>query len=275
MSTNLPATRSDGFDTYTESVDGHEDRAASGGGVFLNFGLDAQWHRSTDKAVVTGTALVLMSLERRCVRRVMVDGKQRNEETQVISSGPWPDTDAWNAQLPAAEKVPDFNGNPTGPWFKEATLRFVDPDTLTKYTWTARLSTAGAAMCVRDIKDKVQYMRQFRPGATAVVELSTTPMRTKFGERPRPHLEVASWIQQGSSDDGDAVAALPAPQGPAGPAGAAEVVEATPIKAAKAAPRAKAAKVKATGTKSFFAPKTVTPPTLAEELNDEIPDLGR
>jgi hypothetical protein len=149
MSTNLPATRSDGFDTYTESVDGHEDRAANGGGVFLNFGLDAQWHRSTDKAVVTGTALVLMSLERRCVRRVMVDGKQRNEETQVISSGPWPDTDAWNAQLPAAEKVSDFNGNPTGPWFKEATLRFVDPDTLTKYTWTARLSTAGAAMCPR------------------------------------------------------------------------------------------------------------------------------
>jgi hypothetical protein len=273
MVNTLPATRSDGFDTYTESVDGHEDRAVKDGGVFLNFGLDAQWHRSTDKAVVTGTSLVLMSLERRCVRRVMVDGKQRNEETQVITAGPWPDTDAWNEQLPAAEKVPDFNGNPTGPWFKEASLRFVDPDTLTKYTWTARLSTAGAAMCVRDIKDKVQYMRQFRPGATAVVKSATTPMRTKFGERPRPHLEVASWIQQDTSDDGDAVAALPAPQG----AGIAEVVEAEPAKAVKAAakPAAKAKHAKAKAAGSFFAPKSVTPPTLAEELNDEIPTFGR
>jgi hypothetical protein len=273
MSTVI-AIHSDGFDTYTESVDGHEDKAAASGGVFLNFGLDAQWHRSTDKAVVTGLSLVLMSVERRCVRRVVVDGKQRNEEVQVITSGPWPDTDAWNEQLPATEKVPDFNGNPIGPWFKEAYLRFVDPDTLTKYTWTARLSTAGAAMCVRDIKDKVQYMRQFRPGATAVVTLAMTPMRTKFGERPRPHLEVASWIQQGTSDDGDAVAALPAPQGSAGTA---EVVEAEPAKAAKAAakPTAKPKDAKAKAAGSFFAPKSVTPPTRAEELNDSLPDFGR
>ena len=89
---NLPTIRSDGFDTYTESVEGREDKASSGGGVYLNFGLDAQWHRSTDKGIMTGTALVLMSIERRCVRRIMVDGKQKTDEVQVISSGPWPNT---------------------------------------------------------------------------------------------------------------------------------------------------------------------------------------
>jgi hypothetical protein len=115
--TNLPAIHSDGFDHFDDRIEG-QDTAPRGGGVtFLSFGLDGIWRAGPDKTQMSGVVLVISSLERRAVRREMMDGKPRQAEVLVIGPGErFPDVAAWNASLPDAEKLPGFSGGLEGPW---------------------------------------------------------------------------------------------------------------------------------------------------------------
>jgi hypothetical protein len=107
-------------------------------------------------------------------------------------------------------------------------------------------------MCVREFREKVRLMRQFRGERVfAVVTLTDTYMATRFGGRQRPELEVKRWIRLGPEGK-----ALPAPSTPSlPPAG----TEAQPNQIAKLVdPQAGI--------------QMVTKPTLKEQMgNDEVP----
>jgi hypothetical protein len=72
--TNQIAIRGDGFDTYSDGVQGREEKTGGGHHIFLGFGIDQKWRRSSDKGEMTGAALVAVNLERRAVRREMCPG---------------------------------------------------------------------------------------------------------------------------------------------------------------------------------------------------------
>jgi hypothetical protein len=261
------AIRGDGFDTFTASVEGQEEN--SGPRVnYLSFGVDSQWRTGPEKRLMTGAALLVTNLERRVVRRAVVDGKIKVVETQVIDDGKFPNLVEWNNQLPKSEWVPNFNGVPEGPWAGNTVVMFLDPATLEQYHWTARMNTEGSVQAVRDLRDKVAAKRAYcGESVVPLATLTSTHMPTKFGGRQRPHFEISDWSLLGKGGAEENAPALPPPSN--GGSGAA----AAAVEAAAEAAKAKVMTKKA-AAKSFYAPP-VAPNILGGELNDEIPDLGR
>jgi hypothetical protein len=147
----------------------------------------------------------------------------------------------WNDQVPKSEWLVDMNGKPKGPWQFQQVCHLLDPKSMAQFHWVD--STTGGSICIRECIDSVKAMRRFRPGAAPVIELSEKFMNTKFGGRNRPHFIIRSWVNLPGSEPQQA-AALPAP-----------------ISAA----------AKPITTLDVAAPlETVKPPTVAEEMNDEI-----
>jgi hypothetical protein len=139
-------------------------------------------------------------------------------------------------------------GKPQGPWQRQRLVYFVDLDTMQKYTWPSRVETIGADICVREFREKVRTMRQFRGECVfAVVKLTDTYMPTRFGGRQRPDLLPVRWIKLGPAEP-----ALPAPT--------ATVLPPADVKSES---------VKTVEPQSGI--QTVEPPSLAEQMNDEVP----
>src|SRR5262249_56438775 len=106
-------------------------------------------------------------------------------------------------------------------------------------------STYGAERAVKDLEQRVEWMRAMRgERVSPLVKLMSKPMKTKFGKKQRPHFEVHDCRELGGGGNG-ALPNKPAPQlnGPA---------------PAKADPAAKVG-------------KPVEPVSSTEELNDKIP----
>jgi hypothetical protein len=93
-----------------------------------------------------------------------------------------------------------------GPWQMQHVLYLVDPQTLDKFTYPT--STTGGSIAIRELVDKVKWMRRHRPDANAVVTLSDVHMNTRFGGRQRPHFNVVRWI--GLNDKGALSTSKPA-----------------------------------------------------------------
>jgi len=67
--------------------------------------------------------------------------------------------------------------------------------------WTALFPTVGGGIAVRDLIDRVSWMRKFRGEQVyAVVSPSAAPMKTRHGTRLRQHFVIKRWI--GLSSDG-------------------------------------------------------------------------
>jgi hypothetical protein len=163
---------------------------------------------------------------------------------------PWPNVDGMNAKCPKSEWG-EYQGRAQGPWQRQRLVYFVDIDTMQKYTWPSRVETIGADICVREFREKVRLMRQFRGECVyAVVALRDTYMPTRFGGRQRPDLVPVRWIKLGPSET-----ALPAPTTPALPSPDVQAHSDQPVKTID--PQSEI--------------QTVEPPSLREQMNDEIP----
>jgi hypothetical protein len=130
--------------------------------------------------------------------------------------------------------------------------------------------TAGGNIAIRELAEKTKWMRGFRGAAVCpVVSLSDTFMNTKFGGRQRPHFIIRSWISLGGG--GEELPALPSPD--VAPNKPAEPVKAAPEPvAAKTAESAKSNRRRQTlKSRSFAVGDTVAPPSLREEMNDDMP----
>ena len=230
----------DGFDTYNDAIEGGEDQAPSGRviqGMRIKFTNEACWIDDADNELPANLELVVVD-----IGRVVQKWKnQQPVETIVLGPGEkFPDVAKLNDACPRSEWREGPSGQPQGPWQAQHIAYLLDPKTMSRFTWPT--GTVGGAIAIRDLVDKVKWMRKFR-GANVfpVVTLADVHMNTRYGGRQRPHFEIVRWATFGPG--GEAEGALPAPDRPT----------ATPS---------------AQGASGM---RTVQPPSAKEATGDEIP----
>jgi hypothetical protein len=246
---NLPM--SDGFDgREDDSVQGEEQKTSSNRiiqGHRLSFSLDYKW--LVDDAEEFPKTGELVAIESRRLVQKWVGGVPMGHFF-VAPDEPWPNVVDMNEKCSKSEWG-EYNGKPQGPFQRQRVVYFVDLNTMQKYTWPSRVDTVGADICVREFRERVRLMRQFRGACVyAVVALRDTYMPTRYGGRQRPDLVPVRWITLGPSKT-------------ALPASAAPVLPSPDVKAQSDQP------VKTVDPQSGI--QTVEPPTLSEQMGDEIP----
>ena len=122
---------------------------------------------------------------------------QKPIETRIITPTNPVNVDALNAALPIEEWEDGLDGLPRTPWQIQYVVYLINPADAAMYT--ALNSTTGFRIAFDQLCEKVKYMRALS-GAPVVpiVRLSSAPMKTKFGTKPRPHFHVVEWRQFGS-----------------------------------------------------------------------------
>ena len=116
---------------------------------------------------------------------------ENGKPVKTITDLPLPDVDKLNAAIPEEDWEDGING-PRPPWTKQHVVYLLDPKTAGVFTYIN--NTAGAAIAVRELRDKVSMMRKLRgANVVPVVELSAKPMKTKFGMKQRPHFKIIDW----------------------------------------------------------------------------------
>jgi hypothetical protein len=138
-------------------------------------------------------------------------------------------------------------GQPRGPWQGTHLLYLGDPETMNRLSYPT--STVGGIICIRELRDKICWMRRLKRSSDIypVVRFAKKWMNTRFGGRNRPHFEIVRWVRLGG--EGGEVEALPSPTAPTSPATAVAKPENMPL-------------------------TEVKEPTLAEEMDDAIPDFS-
>jgi hypothetical protein len=172
-------------------------------------------------------------------------------ETRVLEPGEkFPNLEELNASVPQSEWREGPDGKLRGPWQAEYLTYLLNPGTVERFTYAT--STIGGGIAVRDLVDRVSLMRRFRGEQVyALVSLSASPMKTRYGTRPRPNFVIKRWV--GLSSDG----ATPATEPPA---------LSTPRTADLSTTQAATDNT----NKKSAGLKEVRRPSISEELNDEI-----
>jgi hypothetical protein len=162
---------------------------------------------------------------------------------------PLPDHEALNAQIPEEEWGTGFDGKPRAPWQFNWVVYLLNCEDAGTFTFIN--STRGAQIATERLEDRIKWMRTLRGNdVTPIVRLESRPMKTGFAGvvKQRPEFTIIEWR--------DLNVKHAAPQ-----------IEHKAETAAEPAPEHKK-KAKAT------VGKPVKPTTLAEEIDDGIPDFG-
>jgi hypothetical protein len=158
-------------------------------GSFLKFTEQGKW---VEVGLSVPSGLRLLAIETTTVLQRWKDQKV----VDVITERPFPNIDELNEAVPKEEWETDRNGQLRKPYQHTWLLYLLNPATMEKYTFVS--STVGGRIAVSELKDAVAFMRRYREESTlAVVELSSKPMRTRFGERPRPFFKILEWRAAG------------------------------------------------------------------------------
>jgi hypothetical protein len=170
-------------------------------------------------------------------------GKEQDLLDYIIEQPdqPLPDVDALNAQIPEEEWGESF-GKPRAPWQFNWVVYLLDCKDAGTYTFIN--STHGAQIATERLEDRIKWMRTLRGNdVTPIVRLESRPMKTSHAGvvKQRPEFTVIEWR--------DLSVKHAAPQ-----------IEHKTEAAAEPAP--KKAKVG----------KPVKPATIAEEIDDDLPD---
>jgi hypothetical protein len=219
-------------DHYDDGFSDFEPSERTIQGSFLKFTQEGKW---TEVGITVPSGLKLLAAETASILQRWKDQKV----VDTISQRPFPDIDTLNEAIPKEEWEIDLNGQPRPPYQHTSILYLLNPTTMEKFTYAT--STVGGRIAVSELKDSVVFMRRYRGESTlAVVELSSKPMRTRFGERPRPFFRILEWR---ASSGGTA---------------------ALPVALPKQLAAAPAVTAPLPGNK-------VEAPTLQEQLNDSLP----
>jgi hypothetical protein len=257
-------TTSDGFEGYSDHIEGNESPQQRGliRGTRLTFNNVGEWETPDGETVGGDVKLIATNIIRAVVKWGAGADKKPPEETIEVPPGrPFPDIEAMNNAIPKDQ----WRQGPAGlqgPWQAQQLVVMIEPRSMDTFTYVT--STVGGGIAVRDLVDQVKTMRRYRGQVSPIVTLGDAPMRTRFGERRRPHFTIVDWVHMAGAEE-PAQAALPSPETTA-------VIEAEPLPKPEPskegpAPAAKAAKTrKRSGSFDHVAPLSTK-----EELNDEIP----
>lgn len=153
----------------------------------------------------------------------------KNNAAEDILDKPLPDAGELNATIPVQEWELGTDGKPRLPWAHTVVVYLVNLSTGENYTYTG--ATVGAHIAFDALKEAVITMRAFRgTRCMPLVNLSSRPMRMKFGQGKRPHFEIVRYCTPG--DEGNAVPAGPSAPQLSGPVAA----EKTPAPTTTSAP---------------------------------------
>jgi hypothetical protein len=265
----------DGFAGFLDEYDGGTDTAIPRMivGARIKFTNDAHWVTAEGDELDPGLKLVAVKVARVVQKWI----EEQPVETIVVPSGqPFPDVEGMNKACPQSEWREDFNGVLRGPWQAQKIGYFTDPKSLDQYTYPT--STIGGSRAISELADKVSWMQRYRgSGVIPIIELSSVHMPTRFGGRMRPHFKIVDWITPGGGGGGgNGGESLPPPKPQDAPT-AITAASTTPTPAepspkppanAEVTPPAKPKRKGGEKQKGF---KTVSEPTLKEEMSDEIP----
>ena len=97
--------------------------------------------------------------------------------------------------LPDRDKTlwqPGLDGKPADPWKDSRYMHLIDLRTGQDYTFVT--DTDGGRMAVGELKNAIRNVRIARPGALAVIKLDTGTFKSrKFGLVPRPVFEIVEY----------------------------------------------------------------------------------
>jgi hypothetical protein len=175
-------------------------------GTFLKFTTDAIWRTGDGVAIEPGRRLIALG----CATILQCWRGGMPVDTIVKEAGKdLPDIDTLNNKIPPDQWEVGLTGERRPPWQVQRVVYLLDPETAERLTFAS--GAIGARVAVSDLKDRVSTMQMLR-GANVrpVIELSSKPMKTRFGVRQRPEFVITEWIE--FSDDG--VPRLAAPKSP-------------------------------------------------------------
>jgi hypothetical protein len=198
----------DGFDGHTVECEGAKGIVSSSvivGGL-LRFGTDAPYWSCNDEAFPSERELAAVNVLRVVTKWV---DEVKVEEIILQPNQRFPDLEKLNAEAPKSEWVERF-GKMQGPWQGQQLVYFLDPHSMDRFTWPARITTIGASRAVGDLVVAVKTMRRLRDGqhVIPIVRLSDVHMPTAYGGRQRPDLKIVRWVTFGAETK-----ALPADNG--------------------------------------------------------------
>jgi hypothetical protein len=196
----MPLDSIDDYDATIERRDG--DSGIGGAGGFLPAGERIVFSRAEDwrdqyDVSLTGKRVIHHDTIR-IVTRWGLDNKPVDTPRILGPGEPFPDVDMINENIDKSEWLPAFDGTPhaRGPVQNQHVMTFIDPTSMIKYVWPSPVSTIGSSICVRELTESVQRMRQFRGERVyATVEFGKCPFRTRYGERQRPTLRICGWVR--------------------------------------------------------------------------------
>src|SRR5262249_13011259 len=208
-------------------------------GTLVKFTNEATWVTRDDDEIPADLELIAVDVGR------VVQKWEAGKPVETIVLEPnqkFPDIVEMNEKIPREDWVGGPDGQLRGPWQAQHILYLLDPATMDRYSFPT--GTTGGGIAIRELRDKLVWIRRLRgQNVYPVVTLSDAFMKTKWGGRQRPHFTIVRWVRLGG--EGGEVGALPPP--PTTPTPASLAQSASPL---------------------------VTEPSLAEEMDDEIPDLG-
>jgi hypothetical protein len=165
---------------------------------------------------------------------------------------PLPDVDELNAKIPQNEWELGLDNKPRPPWQLNYVVYLLNPATADTYTFLN--STIGARIAFERLSDKFHWMRKLRGlGVVPLVKLDSRPMKTDFGQKMRPEFTILDW---GDIETAPGIKQQETPQ----------------IEQQKPASDSTPTNTSNTTTKIKFG-KPVKPVTLAEEIDDDLPEF--
>ena len=250
-----PAKLVDNFEGWDDGVEG-DDRPQGAGiiqGTLIKFTNEYTWVMRDGEELPENLELCPVDV----LRVVQKWQDQQPIETIILEPHQkFPDIKKMNEEAPKEELVEGPDGKMHGPYQAQHIVYLLDPKTMDKYTFPT--GTAGGAIAVRELRDKIVWMRKFRgPNVYPTVLLRDTFFPTRFGGRQRPHFKILPnrWVRLGGEGDqiepASGLTPLPPPT----------TATATPDKPIEPAT-----------VQSELPLETVKEPSLKEELNDDLPD---
>ena len=267
---------SDGVDNFSPEQIGRK-AGAFGGARLLKF-VDGHFVTREGEEIGPDKELVVLGLNKvvqKFVGRKLLD-------TIIVPDGEnVPNLNEMNDAAPREEWGVDLNNNPVGPYTLVLVLKLINGVTLDRFAFIT--NSVGGSIAIGDLSDKTRIMRRFRgPNVSPVVSLGVTTFRTNFGPKKRPDFRIVRWTRL--SPD-----VLPGPDRPtAAPTPAIGRYEPVatptiaPVDRPAPAPAAATAAVPAAAAQSPPALAAavregttlgtpVDPPTLKEEMEDDLP----